>query len=65
MSLKGFKIKILDKKIIEENNLNENAYYSVSGMDDDDYHIEMDNGMQIEVPQESAKMVSEQKILNG
>lgn len=65
MSLKGFKIKITNDRIIQENNLNGNALYTVSGMDNDSYHIELENGMQIEVPEDDAKMVSEQKIING
>ena len=65
MALKGFKIKIKNKRIIQENNLNPNGLYSVSGMDNNSYHIELENGMQIEVPEEDAKMVSEQKIING
>lgn len=65
MSLKGFKIKITNDRIIQENNLNGNALYTVSGMDNDSFHIELENGMQIEVPEDDAKMVSEQKIING
>lgn len=65
MSLKGFKIKITNDRIIKENNLNANAYYTVTGMDNEGFHIELENGMQIEVPEDDAKMVSEQKIING
>ena len=65
MALKGFKIKIRDQKIVSDNNLNPNALYEAVAMDNDFYYIELNNGMEVEVPINSAELVTREKLMTG
>lgn len=65
MTIRGFKIKIKDKRLIEENNLRPDAMYTVSGQDAQSYYISLDNGLEVEVPFEKAEEIPTRTVMQG
>lgn len=55
--LKGFKLRITNNKLIEENGLKPNGLYEVDAMDTENYHVVLENGLQIEIPIDGAEEV--------
>lgn len=55
--LKGFKIKITNNKLVEMNDLRKDGLYPVDSMDNDNYYIVLENGLQIEIPIQEAQEV--------
>lgn len=65
MTIRGFKIKITDKRLREENGLRKDGLYKVSGQDAESYYISLDNGLEVEVPFSKAQEVPTRTVMQG